>query len=201
MLAGKKLTDYTKMNKCNFIEYNSIEAIGKTNLSEQTKFRIDEIRKIENYFIEENNQKKTCNKKLSKYVTAFDCIEKILIVLNATRSGVSIISFTSIVGASVGIASASLTLIFSLTTGIIKKLLNITRNKKKKHDKILMLAKSKLNSIETLISQALIDMDISHEEFVTILNEKDKYEKMKDNLKSENGENKLMRLSSIKSKI
>ena len=64
-----------------------------------------------------------------------------------------------------------------------------------------MLAKSKLNSIETLISQALIDMDISHEEFVTILNEKDKYEKMKDNLKSENGENKLMRLSSIKSKI
>ena len=186
MLAGKKLTDYTKMNKCNFIEYNSIEAIGKTNLSEQTKFRIDEIRKIENYFIEENNQKKTCNKKLSKYVTAFDCIEKILIVLNATRSGVSIISFTSIVGASVGIASASLTLIFSLTTGIIKKLLNITRNKKKKHDKILMLAKSKLNSIETLISQALIDMDISHEEFVTILNEKDKYEKMKDNLKSEN---------------
>ena len=47
-----------------------------------------------------------------------------------------------------------------------------------------MLAKSKLNSIETLISQALIDMDISHEEFITILNEKDKYEKMKDNLRN-----------------
>ena len=96
------------------------------------------------------------------------------------------ISFTSIVGAPVGIASASFTLIFSLTTGIVKKLLNITRNKKKKHDKILMLAKSKLNSIETLISQALIDMEISHKEFITILKEKDKYEKMKDNLKSEN---------------
>ena len=68
----------------------------------------------------------------------------------------------------------------------MKKLLNITRNKKKKHDKILMLAKSKLNSIETLISQALIDMDISQEEFVTILNEKDKYERMKGNLRSEN---------------
>ena len=94
---------------------------------------------------------------------------------------VSIISFTSIVGAPVGIASANLTLFFSLTTGIVKKLLNITRNKKKKHDKILMLAKSKLNSIETLISQALIDMEISHEEFITILNEKDKYEKMKHN--------------------
>ena len=100
-----------------------------------------------------------------------------------------------------GIATASLTLYFSLTTGIVKKLLNITRNKKKNYDKILMLAKIKLNSIETLISQALIDMDISHEEFVTILNEKNKFEKMKDNLRSENGEYKIMRLSSIKSKI
>ena len=64
-----------------------------------------------------------------------------------------------------------------------------------------MLAKSKLNSIEALISQALIDMDISHDEFITILNEKDKYEKMKDNLNSENGESyEIMRLSSVKSK-
>ena len=62
---------------------------------------------------------------------------------------------------------------FSLKTAIVKKLLNITRNKKKKHDKILMLAKSKLNSIETLISQILIDLDISHEEFIKILKEKD----------------------------
>ena len=64
-----------------------------------------------------------------------------------------------------------------------------------------MLAKSKLNSIETLISQALIDMDISHEEFITILNKKDKYEKIKDNLRSENEESyKIMTLSSVKSK-
>ena len=73
--------------------------------------------------------------------------------------------------------------ILALTTGIIKKLLSITRNKKKKHDKILMLAKSKLSSIETLASQALIDLEISHEEFVTILKERDKYEKMKKILK------------------
>ena len=90
---------------------------------------------------------------------------------------------------------------FSLTTGIIKKLLNKTRNKKKKHDKILTLAKSKLSSIETLISQALIDTDISLEEFVTILKEKDKYEKMKDNLRSENEKFEIMRMSSVKSKI
>ena len=150
-------------------ESNSIKANDKTILSERTKFRLSEIIGIENYFYQEINQRKSCSKKLSKYVTAFDYIDKILIVLSATSSGVSIISFTSIAGAPVGIASASLTLVFSLTTGIVKKLLNITRNKKKKHDKIFMLAKSKLNSIEILISQALIDMDISHEEFVKIL--------------------------------
>ena len=154
-------------------ESNSIETIDRTNLTEQTKFRLDEISKIENYFHEEINQRKSCSKKIGKYVAAFDYIDKVLIVLSATTGGVSIISFTSIIGAPVGIASASFTLIFSLTTGIVKKLLNITRNKKKKHDKILMLAKSKLNSIEALVSQALIDMEISHEEFVTILKEKD----------------------------
>ena len=74
--------------------------------------------------------------------------------------------FTSVVGAPVGISSASFILIFALTTGIIKKLLSIARNKKKKHDKILMLTRSKLNSIETLIPQALIDMGKSHEEFI-----------------------------------
>ena len=64
-----------------------------------------------------------------------------------------------------------------------------------------MLAKSKLGSIETLITQILIDMEISHEEFTTILKEKEKYEKMKDNLRSENEKYKTMRLSSIKSNI
>ena len=78
--------------------------------------------------------------------------------------------------------------------------MKITRNKKKKHDKILMLNKSKLSSIETLTSRALIDMEISHEEFITILKEKDKYEKMKDNLRSENEKYEIMRLSSVKSK-
>ena len=164
-------------------EFNSLE-IDRTNLTEPTKITLNEISEIENYFHQEINQRKLCSKKLSKYVTAFDYIDKILIVLSATSSGVSIISFTSIIGAPVGIASASLTLIFSLTTGIVKKLLNITRNKKKKHDKILMLAKSKLNSIETLGSQALIDMEISHEEFIAIFTEKGKFEKMKENVRN-----------------
>ena len=108
---------------------NSIGAIDKTDLSEQTKFRLDEISKIENYFIKEINQKKSCSQ---KYVTTFDYIDNILIVLSATTGGVSIISFTSIIGAPVGIASASFTLIFSLRTGIVKTSLNITRKKKEK---------------------------------------------------------------------
>ena len=175
---------------------NSIRAIDKTDLSEQTRFRLDEISKIE-----EINQRKSCSQKLKKYISTFDYIDKVLIVLGATTGGVSIISFTSILGAPVGIASASFTLIFSLTTGIVKKLLNITRKKKKKHDKILMLAKSKLNSIDTLISQTLIDMDISHEEFITILKKKDRYEMMKDNLRNKNGEPyEIMRFNSVKSK-
>ena len=135
---------------------------------------------------------------MCKYVTACDYIDKILIVLSTKNGGVSVIYFARIVGAPVGITSASFTLIFSVTTGIIKKLLSIRRNKKKKHDKSIILTKSKLDNIETLISQALIDMEISHEGFNTIIREKQKYERMKEYLKnvSEN-----MRLKSVNSKL
>ena len=159
-------------------ENKSIETIDKT------KFWLSEKIGIENYLYREINQRKPCSKKLNKYVTVFDYIDKILIVLSATTSGVSVISFTSIVGAPVGIASASFTLIFSLTTGIVE-ITEYSKKKKEKHDKILMLAKSKLNSVEKLISQALNDMEIIHEEFITIFEEKDKCERIKDNLRSE----------------
>ena len=124
-------------------------------------------------------------------------MEKILIVLSATNSGVSIVSFTSIIGVPAGTARA--TLIFSITAGIIKKLLSVTIKKKKKDDQILMLAKSKYNSIEALILQALNDIDISHKEFIKILKEKDKYERMKEDIEDEN-ENKnqeIVKFSSI----
>ena len=113
---------------------NSMETIDKTSLSEQTKFRLDEISKIENYFTEEINQRKSCSKKLNKYAAVFDYIDQALIVLGTTNGGVSIISFTTIVGAPVAIASASLTLFFSLTAGITKNLLNITIKKKEKEN-------------------------------------------------------------------
>ena len=144
-------------------------------------------------------------KKISKYVSGFYYIDKVLIVLSAASSGVCITSCASVVGAPVGIASASFTLIFSLITGIIKKLLSITRNKKKKHDKILMLAKSKLDSIETLVSQALIDMEISHEELNANIREKQKYKRMNANLRNANQHSSAekqenMRLNSVSSR-
>ena len=104
--------------------------------------------------------------------------------MSAASGGISIISFTNVIGIPAGVISAGLTLVFSLTTGIIKKLLKETRKKKKKHSKIIMLAKSKLNSIETLMSQVLIDLEISHEEFKTFVNEKEKYDQMKESIRN-----------------
>ena len=173
--------------------------INKINLSEQTKFRLSEIMRIENCFHQEINQRKLCCEKLSKYVTAFDYIDKTLIVLSVTSSGVCIISSASVVGAPVGIVNSSFTLIFSLRTGIIEKLPSITRNKKKKHDKIIILAKSKLDSIETLISQALIDIEISHEEFNRIIREKQKYEIMKKNVRNISEKKENMRPNNVNS--
>ena len=100
-------------------------------------------------------------------------------------------------GAPVGIATASFTLLFSLTTGIVKKLLTITRNKNKKCDRILMLTKSKL---KTLVSQELVDMEISHKEFVAIFKEKDKYEKMKENVRNLSEKQENMRLNGVTSR-
>ena len=141
-------------------------------------FRINEINKIKYYFNSEIQERKTISKKLSKYTAAFDYIDRTLIVLSATSAGISIISFTSVIGIPARLASASFTLAFYLTIEIIKKkLLKITRKKKNKHNKIFILAKSKFNSIETLMYQVLTDLDISHEEFKTIVNEKEKYER------------------------
>ena len=125
---------------------------------------------------------------MSRYVTISDYIDKILIVSFASAT----------IGESVGIVSTSFTLTISLTSGIIKILLNMTI-KKKKHYQLLLLAESKFNSIETLISQTLGDLDISHEKFIMILKEKDKYKKMKCNLISENEDEKqeIAKLSSI----
>ena len=131
---------------CTILKMNNyIVVISKINVINKTKIRLCEIIGIENYFYHEINERNSCIKKLNKYITIFQYIDKILIILSVTSGGVSIISFTTIVGATVRIISASCTLIFSRAKGLIKTLLKIRRNKKKKHDDILTLAKS--NSI------------------------------------------------------
>ena len=97
----------------------------------------------------------------------------------------------TVVGIPVGIAGASLTVIFTVTTGVVKKILNITRKKKKKRNKIITLARNKLNIIETLISHALTDFDICHEEFSKIIYEKNNYEQMKDSIRNAKSINDL----------
>ena len=103
--------------------------IDKTNLTVPAKFKLNEINKTKKYFNSEIQEKKPNSKKLNKYVAAFDYIDKVLIAFSATSGGVFIISSVSVARASIGIAGASLTLISSLTTEIITKLLSITKNK------------------------------------------------------------------------
>ena len=114
------------------------------------------------------------SERLGNCIATFDYFDKTLIVLSAII--LSIIPFVSVIGAPLGIASTSFSLLFSLTTGIIKKLLEITKNKNKKQNKIVMLAKS----IETLISQALIDLEISHEEHKSIINDEENFRRLKE---------------------
>ena len=153
-----------------------------SELKDLTKYRLDEINKIKEYFNAETKERRYIVKK--NYIVAFDYADKVFITLSALFGTLSITSYATVVGISAGIAGASLTLIFTVTTGVVKTLLNITRKKKKKHNKIIASAKSQLNIIENLISQALIDFEITHEEFSKIIYEKNNYEQIIDNIRS-----------------
>ena len=153
--------------------------IANLELNEITKLRLDEINKIKDFFNNEINDRKQQINKISKYVAAFNYPDKIFIVLSASFGSLSIASHATVVGIPVGIAGASLTLVFTACMGVVKTLLSATKKKKKKHNKIMMHASTSLSMIETLLSSSLIDFDISHEEFTKIINEKVKYEKIK----------------------
>ena len=112
-----------------------------------TKYRLDGINKIKDYLNSEIKERKDIIKKISKYIVAFDYAGKRFITLSASFGTLSIASYATVVGIPAGITGASLTLIFTITTGVVKTLLNITRKKKKKHNKIIALARSKLNII------------------------------------------------------
>ena len=102
-----------------------------SELKDLTKYRLDEINKIKEYFNAEIKERKDIVKKISKYIVAFDYADKLFIALSASFGTLSIASYATVVGIPAGIAGASLTLIFTVTTGVVKTLLNITRKKKK----------------------------------------------------------------------
>ena len=143
---------------------------------------------IKDYFIAEIKERVLVSKRLSKYIASFDYFDKSFIVLSATSGSISIALFAAITGTPVGIASASLSLTFSLSTGLVKKLLKTTRNKKQQHNKIVMLARIKLNSIEGKISVALMNNRISHEDFMITINEERNYRELKESIRMMQGQ-------------
>ena len=172
-----------------------------SELKDLTKYRLDEINKIKEYFNAEMKERKDIVKKISKYIVAFDYADKVFITLSASFGTLSIASYATVVGIPAGIAGASLTLIFTVKTGVVKTLLNITKKKKKKHNKIIALARSKLNIIENLIFQALIDFEITHEELSKIIYEKNNYEQIKFHIRSVTSINDLNKENDLNKQV
>ena len=157
-------------------------------LTNVNKYRSDEINKIRDYFNNEIKERKDIIKKLNKYIVSLDYLDKIFIALSSAFGTLSIASYASLVGTPAGIAGSSLTLIFTICTGISKSLLKVTKKRKKKHYKIITLAKYKLNTIDTLLSSTLNDSKISPKEFSNIITEANIYENIKENIKELTGE-------------
>ena len=130
------LKEYLRMN--NIIELTNVN-----------KYRLGKINKIKGYFNNEIKERKDIIKKLNKYLVSFDYLDKIFIALSASFGTLSIASYVSVVGTPAGIAGSSLALIFTIGTGTSKSLLNVTKKRKKKHNKVIVLVKNKLNMIDT----------------------------------------------------
>ena len=168
------------MAECNL--YPNLSAAS----SNEQEFKLNKINEIKDYFVAEIKERELMRKRFSKYIASFDYFDKSLIVLSVTTRSIPIASSGTVAGVPVGMMSVSLA--FSITTGIVKKLLKTTRNKKKKHNKIVMLARSKWNSVESKISEPLINNEISHEDFITIINEEKKYQELKESLRMMNSQ-------------
>ena len=133
---------------------------------------------MKNYLIEEINKKELMSRKHKKVYRGLNYIEHLLISISTVTGCISISSSASLVGIPIWIKSSAIGLKICVITAGIKKYKSITK-KKKKHDKILSLAKSKLKSVKDLISKALIDSNISHYEFVLINNKSKEFDDIK----------------------
>ena len=170
---------------CNSVSAAPLNAVP---LSDQQEPRLSKMNEIKDYFLAYIKGRELMSKRLSKYIASFDYFYKSLIVLSVKTGSISITSFATVIGTPAGMVGASFSPAFSNFTGIIKNLLKTTRNKTKKHNKIVMLAKSKLNSIESKTSETLINNEISHEDFMTSINEEKKYQQLKESIRMMNSQ-------------
>ena len=121
-----------KMAERSSYETNNIYPNLSSSLSDNQQFRLNRIYEIRDYFVAEIKERELMSERLSKYIAFFDYVDKSLIALSVTTGSISISSFATVIGAPIGIVRANFSLAFSISTGIIKKLLKATRNKKKK---------------------------------------------------------------------
>ena len=177
-----------KMVEHDFHETPNMYPNLSANASNDQRFRLNKINEIKHYFIAEIKERELMSKNLSKYIASFEYLDKSLVFLSVATGSISVVSFATVIGAPVGMTSARSILAFSITTEFVKKVLEITRNKKKKHNKIVMLARGKLNTIESTISEVLINNEIIHGDFMTILNEEKKYRELKESIRMMNSQ-------------
>ena len=190
------------MAECTFVEHDFRETQNmypnlSANISNDKQFRLNKINEIKYYFIAEIKERELMSKRLSKYIASLDYFDKSLIVLSVANGSISVASFAIVIGAPAGIMSASCSLAFSVATGFVKKVLKAIRNKRKKRNKIVMLARSKLNGIESKISEALINNEIIHEDFKTIFNGEKKYRELKESIRMMNSQRRDVEKSSL----
>ena len=147
-----KMVEHHFQEKTNTYPNLGAIPLSAASLSNDRQFRLNKVNEIRDYFVAEIKEREIMSKRLSKYIASFDYFAKSLIVLSVTTGSISIESFATVTGATVGMVSTSFSLAFSISTAIIKKPLKTTKNKNKKHNKIVMLARSILNRIESKIS-------------------------------------------------
>ena len=156
------------------------------NISNEQQFKLSKINEVKDYCLAEIRERELISKNISKCIASLDFFDKSLNVLSILVGSISIASFATVIGAPAEIVKASCGLTFSITSGFVKKFLKTIRNKKKKHNKIVMPATSKLNNIESKVSKALMDNVVSYEDFETIINEQNKYQELEESIRMMN---------------
>ena len=155
--------------------------MAEENISQE--FRLKNIGETRNCLIDEINRNELISKKHKKVCTTLNYIQHSLILISTITGCIFISAFASLVGIPIAITNSAVGLTSCVLTAASKNYKSIIKKKKKKHDKIVLLAKSKLNSMEVLLSKALIDSVISHEEFI-LINVLKQYNEMKNEIKN-----------------